>query len=233
MQTSNTVVASERLNLIKLLIFDHDMTIVDSSCAITEAINLAADELNKPRVTRETVLKFAAVPMQELLVGVWGEWRPEWIDLYRKKSAPIEHDLIRPFPDVPPTLLALKKAGAILAVASNRYDPKVAMDKSGMSQYFDAMIGIRDALLQKPNPAMLMILMERFSAAREETIYIGDSDIDAQTAHAAEVRFIGITTGFFSREQMQALGAWRILSTMSELLPLVLPEIEPYTIHNA
>ena len=206
--------------MIKLLIFDHDMTIVDSSHAITEAINQVAAELGKPLVERETMLKFAAVPLAEFLQGIWGEWRQEWIDLYREKAAPLEYR-IQAFPEVPETLVLLRERGIFLAVASNRYDPKAAMDKSGTSRYFDAIVGPVDGLPHKPDPSMLHSLMERFAVREPETLYVGDSDIDIETGLAADVRPVGVTTGNFTRGQLEKLGAWRVIDSIDELLPVV------------
>ena len=200
------------------------MTIVDSSTAITNAINLVAEELGKPIVSRDLVLKFAAVPMNDLLKGLWGEWKQEWVDLYREKVAPIEHEQIRPFPEVPPTLVKLRQMGIFLAVASNRHDPKAAMNKSKMTQYFDAIVGPIDRLPHKPDPAMLNSLRGRFGVTKAETLYIGDSDIDIKTGLAADVRTIGVTTGYFTRGQLEDLGAWLVIDTMDELLPVVAAE---------
>jgi HAD superfamily hydrolase (TIGR01509 family) len=195
------------------------MTIVDSSYVIASAINEVAHTLGKPFVTRQTVLEYAALPLEDFLRGIWGEWRREWIDLYREKAAPLEYE-IRPFPNVPRALTALREMGIFLAVASNRYNPRIAMDKSETSQYFDAIVGPIDGLPHKPNPAMLENLMERFGVARQETLYVGDSDVDLATGLAAGVRAIGVTTGNFTRTRLEELGAWRVIDSIEDLLPI-------------
>jgi HAD superfamily hydrolase (TIGR01509 family) len=211
--------------LVKLLVFDHDMTIVDSSYAIMSAINEVAHALGKPSVTRRTMLEFSAVPLEDFLRGIWGEWRREWIDLYREKAAPLEYT-IRPFPGVPRALTALREKGIFLAVASNRYNPRAAMDKSETSRYFDAIVGPIDGLPHKPNPAMLKNLMERFGAAPTETLYVGDSDVDLKTGLAAGVRAVGVTTGNFTRKRLEELGAWRVIDAIEDLLPLVVDRVD-------
>ncbi|MDR2137180.1 MAG: HAD family hydrolase [Synergistaceae bacterium] len=196
------------------------MTIVDSSYVIAAAINETANSLGKPCVTRQTVLKFAALSLEDFLREIWGEWRREWIDLYREKAAPLEYE-IRPFPGVPRVLTALRERGIFLAVASNRYNPRAAMDKSKTSRYFHAVVGPIDGLPRKPNPAMLENLMERFGVARSETLYVGDSDVDLEAGFAAGVRTVGVTTGDFSRAQLEKLGAWRVIDSIESLLPIV------------
>lgn len=207
--------------MLKLLIFDHDMTIVDSSEGIMAALNLIAEELGKPRVTRKQVLHFAAVPMGTLLKEVWGEWRTEWMDLYRQKGAPVEHSYTYAYPEVPETLMHLRREGYFLAIASNRHSPKISMDKSDTSQYFDEIVGVGDGHAHKPDPAMLDFLMERFGATKEETLYIGDSDVDMQAGRAAGILSVGVTTGNFNKDQLLSYGAWHVIDKMSQLLPIV------------
>jgi phosphoglycolate phosphatase len=197
------------------------MTIVDSSYAILNAINRVAEEVGNPLVTHETVLKFAAVPMRDFIEGIWGECRQSWLDLYREKVEPIEYEQIRPFPEVPRVLTELREMGISLAVASNRRNPKAAMDKSQTSRYFDRIVGPIDGLPHKPNPAMLDHLMEHFGVSRPETIYVGDSDIDIETGHAAGVRSVGVARGNFTHAQLEALGAWRVVDSLDGLLPIV------------
>jgi phosphoglycolate phosphatase len=197
------------------------MTIVDSSYAIMNATNKVAEEIGKPFVTYETVLRFAAVPMRDFIQGIWGECRQSWLDLYREKVEPIEYEQIRPFPEVPRVLTKLREMGIFLAVASNRRDPRAAMDKSKTSQYFDMIVGPIDGLPHKPNPAMLDYLMRRFGVSKSETIYVGDSDIDIETGRAAGVRPVGVTRGNFTRAQLEKLGAWRVVGSLDDLLPLI------------
>lgn len=207
--------------MIRFLIFDHDMTIVDSSRALTDAVNSVAKELGKPNVTREETMRYVALPLSEFFVGIWGECRDEWIDLYRDRAERLEHEAIRPFAEVPGTLTRLREMGAILAVASNRHDPRRAMDKSRTSRYFDAIVGPIDGFAFKPDPGMLNSLMDRFGVPARETVYVGDSDLDVRTGQAAGVRVVSVTTGNFSREELLDLGAWRVIDAMDELIPVV------------
>jgi phosphoglycolate phosphatase len=203
------------------------MTIVDSSYAILNAVNKVAEEVGNPPITHETVLKFAAVPMRDFIEGIWGECRQSWLDLYREKVEPIEYEQIRPFPEVPHALTKLREMGVFLAVASNRRNPRAAMDKSNTSRYFDMIVGPIDGLPYKPDPGMLDYLMKRFGVSQSETIYVGDSDIDMETGHAAGVRSVGVTRGNFTREQLEELGAWRVVGSMDDLLPIVAGERLP------
>ena len=83
--------------MIKLMIFDHDMTIVDSSHAILAGLNLVAEAVGRPKATLAQVMRCIAMPMREFMIGTLGDFRPEWMDLYRDKVAPLEHSIIHPY----------------------------------------------------------------------------------------------------------------------------------------
>jgi len=208
--------------LIKLMIFDHDMTIVDSSYALMEGFNLMADAVGLPRTTHDRVMACIALPLPQFCEGLFGDYRPEWGDLFQEKAALREHELIHPFPDTIPTMKRLHEMGIICAVASNREDPKPVMERSGVAPYFDAMIGAwgldhRTHLPYKPDPAMLNVLLEHFDLPAEQAVYVGDADSDIETARAAGMRGIGITRGNFTAAEFLAMGAWRAIDELSEL----------------
>lgn len=207
------------------MIFDHDMTIVDSSHAILAGLNLVADSVGLPRTTHDRVMHCIALPMKEFMIGTLGECRPEWLDLYREKVAPLEHSMIRPFPETRATLLRLREMGLILAVASNRNSPRTAMEKSDTARYFDAIVGPSARLPYKPDPGMLLSLMDQFGVPAARTVYVGDSDLDVRTALAAKTRAIGITQGNFTRDQFLDMGAWRTIDTL-DALPAIVEEDE-------
>ncbi|MBQ4431039.1 MAG: HAD hydrolase-like protein, partial [Synergistaceae bacterium] len=65
--------------MIRLAVFDHDMTIVDSSYAIMEGFNYVARHEGLPEVSHELTMKYIATPLPTFCEGLLGEYRPEWI----------------------------------------------------------------------------------------------------------------------------------------------------------
>ncbi len=74
----------------------------------------------------------------------------------------------------------------------------------------------------KPDPAVVEEILAATGTPREETLYVGDSGIDMQTAAAAGIRSAGVTWGFRSREELAAAGDDSIVSTADELLDAIL-----------
>jgi HAD superfamily hydrolase (TIGR01509 family) len=77
-----------------------------------------------------------------------------------------------------------------LAVATNRsITINTVLDHFGLTRYFDAVISSFDVKRPKPDPECLEAILERFLVPRQEALYVGDSEVDAQTASAACVPF--------------------------------------------
>ena len=207
--------------MIKLVIFDHDMTIVDSSYAIMEGFNYVARHEGLPEVSHELTMQYIATPIPTFCEGLLGEYRPEWIKLYRSVSEKCERELIRPFPDTVPTLTGLRELGVKLAVVSNRERPSLPLQRTGLAQYFDEIVGAEEPfghLAYKPNPAMIDALLAHMNIPASDAVYVGDADIDIFTAQAANVRGIGITKGNFTRSDFMQLGAWKVIDELGELI---------------
>ena len=206
--------------MISLMVFDHDMTIVDSSYAIMEGFNYVARHEGLPEVSHELTMKYIATPLPTFCEGLLGDYRPEWIKLYREFGAKHEAELIRPFDDTVPTLKALRERGIKLAVLSNREYPRLVLERTGLAKYFDEIVGALEPygkLPYKPNPAMMNELLRHMNIPASKTVYVGDADIDIVTAEAAGVRSIGITTGNFTKEDFALMGAWKSIDTLTEL----------------
>ena len=210
--------------MIKLAIFDHDMTIVDSSYAIMEAFNYVAKHEGLPLVSHELTMQYIATPIPTFCEGLLGEYRPEWIQLYRSVSEKCERELIKPFPDTMSTMKALRAEGVKLAVVSNREKPSLPLERTNLAQYFDLIVGAEEPfghLAYKPNPEMICATLKHFGISADDTVYVGDADIDIMTAINARVRGIGITKGNFTAEDFMRMGAWKAIHELSELLELV------------
>ena len=109
------------------------------------------------------------------------------------------------------------------AIVSNRDRPSRALNNTGLAKYFDVIVGAAEPygkLSYKPAPAMIDALLSDLKISKENTVYIGDADIDIQTAINADVRGIGITKGNFRAEDFKTLGAWKSIDSLSELIEI-------------
>ena len=82
--------------------------------------------------------------------------------------------------------------------------------------------GALPGLPTKPAPTLLHKLMDRLGATQEDTLFVGDSNVDIHTAKNGGLTGCGVLWGFRSREELEAAGADVIVSTPQELLDLIL-----------
>ena len=200
------------------------MTIVDSSYAIMAGFNYVAEHEGLPKVSHELTMEYIATPIPTFCEGLLGEYRPEWIKIYREVSEKFERELIKPFEDTIPTLNKLREMGIKTAVVSNREKPRSVLERTGLAKYFDEIVGAFEPygkLPYKPNSAMLDELLKHMNISNENALYVGDADIDILTAINANVRGVGITKGNFNAEDFHLLGAWKVINELGELIEIV------------
>jgi HAD superfamily hydrolase (TIGR01509 family) len=205
-------------------IFDLDMTLVDSIVPLTTSANLLAREFGLPEVTYEAVLaaeKSAPnVTFESLWRALWGRYDPVWYEVYRDRLAEREYEVMALYPEGRETLETLKARGISLGLASNRDRPRRVLAVLGLSAYFQAVVGQLDVARPKPAPDMLLRALELLGAGPEETVYVGDAGGDIICAAAAGVKCFALTTGGHDRDELTALGAWRVGESLADLLEI-------------
>lgn len=128
-----------------------------------------------------------------------------------------------PYDGIMEMLSGLRDRGVRLAVCTNKH---ISAAEQLIRKYFpfdifDAFDGDRFGIPRKPNPAHVRFVMEKMGVAPEETIYLGDSGVDMQTAINAGIFPIGVLWGFREKEELLENGAKVLLSHPSELFEIV------------
>ena len=130
---------------------------------------------------------------------------------------------VTPYEGIVQLLDALKDRGIKSAVLSNKPDRQavcVVETVFGKDVFFQVQ-GQRDDVPRKPDPTAVFQIAKELGVTPKETIYIGDSEVDIRTGHAAGVRTIGVSWGFRSRAVLEEAGAEYIVDTPRELLQLI------------
>ncbi len=96
------------------------------------------------------------------------------------------------------TIVELRKNNIKVAIVSNSPSTYVSKVLEYYAVSVDYIVCYHDVNKHKPNPEGVYKVLKHFSIARDETLYIGDNDIDANTANNAKVRFYGVSWGVFS-----------------------------------
>ena len=130
-------------------------------------------------------------------------------------------DQTAPYPGIPEAIRTLRGQGILTAVVSNKPDKAVqALVEEQFEGLFDFSIGEQPGIARKPAPDMIERCLEALGVSAEETVYIGDSEIDLETAANAGLDAIAVSWGFRSRAFLEKLGADPIVDSAAELLEL-------------
>lgn len=211
----------------RLLIFDLDGTILNTLDDLAESTNYALRENQLPERSLDEVRAFVGNGIGKLIERAVPEGSTEGLRRavlesftahYREHSA----DKTRPYDNIMELLETLKEEGYLLAVVSNKADFAV---QSLCEQYFPGVftfaVGEREGVRRKPCPDSVNEVLETLKVQREEAVYIGDSEVDVQTARAAEMDLIAVAWGFRDCEVLKAQGANIIVEAPEEILKVV------------
>lgn len=213
-----------------LAVFDMDGTILDTLDDLTNTLNMSLREVGMPERTKEEVRSFVGNGVGKLLERAVPRGTTEGemsalAEVFRTNYAAHCADLTKPYDGVPELIAALRREGVKTAVVSNKVDFAVqALAADYFPGLFDMAVGEREGVRRKPAPDSVHAVMAALGIDRVRTVYVGDSDVDADTAKNAGVDFIGVEWGFRSREVLAEHGATVTVGKADELFRLITGE---------
>ena len=203
-------------------LFDMDGTLLDTLADLTAAVNHTLEQYGYPRRTIEQVRKGLGNGAVKLMAAMLpqGEETPGFADIMRDYRAWYQaHACVEtcPYPGVPEMLKRLRQRGCKVAIVSNK--PHGAACELA-ERFFPGVptFGERPEIPRKPAPDMVFHALAALGAGKEGAVYVGDSEVDVQTARNAGLPVIGVAWGFRGREALAAAGAETIVDTAAELL---------------
>ena len=214
----------------RLVIFDLDGTLLDTIGDLAASCNHTLEQFGHPTHPTDAYRMFVgngiaklverALPEECRTVEYVERVRLAFVEYYRAHIA----DFTRPYEGVPTLLERLAEQGVRLAVASNKFhEGTVALiDHFFGCERFVAVYGQRAGVPIKPDPTVVAQIVAEADVARDEVLYVGDSGVDMQTAVAADVRSVGVTWGFRSREELIAAGAVHLADRAEDILKLII-----------
>jgi len=143
---------------------------------------------------------------------------PEARQIYREHHRVNLSGKISLLPGALALLRNLKAKGNLLAVASNRplETASLLIKILEVEGYFDLVLTGEEVSQPKPAPDILIALLDYFQISREEAVYVGDMDIDAETGAAAGIKTVIVTTGSSTREEIEAAKPDLIIASLEE-----------------
>ena len=208
-----------------LVIFDLDGTLLDTIDDLAAAANHALLACGFPARSVEECRQFVGNGVTKLLERALPDGRKTSENLAAMHEAFFNYydahltDKTRPYPGIPELLTNLQARGVKLAVASNKYQRATEqLMKCFFPQIsFVAVLGQRENIPVKPHPQIVQDILTAAHETPTNTLYVGDSDVDMQTAQNAGVKACGVTWGFRSREVLAAYKPFALIDHPQDL----------------
>lgn len=197
----------------KLAIFDLDGTLLETLEDLHDSTNHALVSQGLPPRTLDEVRRFVGNGIHKLIEravpeGSSSETVEQVFEEFKTWYAVHCNDKTSAYDGIKEMLLALRKAGVHTAVVSNKADFGVqTLCKTYFSGLLDVAVGQREGIRLKPAPDSVNEVLRLLEIRREDAVYIGDSDVDIDTARNAGMDCISVTWGFRRREFLLEHGA--------------------------
>ena len=208
-------------------IFDMDGTILETLEDMWASVNVTMDHVGYPRRTMDEVRRFVGNGAAKLIercmpAGAEDPKYPAALEFYRAYYDAHAQIKTGPYPGIPELLNKLSREGVRLAVVSNKPDEAVrALTERYFPGVFPVAIGNRDGWATKPAPDSVYEAMRLLGARRESTVYVGDSDVDVDTARNAGLDSVIVTWGFRDEDFLRAHGAQHLAHNADELYEML------------
>ena len=152
---------------------------------------------------------------EEVIDGVLEVYR----DHYNKHCL----DKTKPYDGIPELMQALKTRGFKMAIVSNKIDSAVKeLNRRYFSEYVDVAIGEKDGVRRKPAPDTVYTALEELGVTAAQAVYVGDSEVDYQTAVNAGLPCISVLWGFREKDCLVDAGATIFAEKPADVLDLIL-----------
>ncbi len=212
--------------MIKLVIFDLDGTLLDTIGDLAAACDAALECNGLPGHPLVAYRQFVGNGILRLVERAVPEAlrTPERVAAVRAAFIPYYTAhidcLTRPYKGVPELLAELARREVALAVASNKYQEgtEKLIRRFFPGIRFIAVRGQRSGVPLKPDPDVVDEIRTLAGVRAAETLFVGDSGVDVETARRAGVRSVGVTWGFRPRSELVEAGAGRIADIPGEVL---------------
>ena len=211
---------------IKAVIFDLDGTLLDTLDDLADSVNVALEKYDLPLRSKDEVRRFVGDGLRNLMLRAVPNgdafWKFEELFVFFKEYYRLHcENKTRPYENVDVLLAKLKEKGIPMAIVSNKFDAGVkVLNEKFFAEYIEVAIGEREGIRRKPAPDSVNEAIRLLGVEKENTIYVGDSDVDIQTARNAGIRCVSVSWGFRDADFLKENGATCIISSPEELLLL-------------
>ena len=213
----------------KIIIFDLDGTLLNTLEDLTDSTNFALKSCGYSTKTLDEVKNFVGNGVYKLIERAIGENLSakdvtNCLEIFKKKYSQNMYNKTSPYDGIINMLKILKIKGYKIAVVSNKFDKAV---KELCNKYFPNLIDFstgeneEKGIRKKPAPDSIIAVIKQYNLTLKDAIYIGDSEVDIQTARNAHIPCISVTWGFKDREFLIQNGAEYLIDSPDEIIEIL------------
>ncbi|MEJ8743659.1 HAD-IA family hydrolase [Mediterraneibacter sp. HCN-7094] len=214
----------------KACIFDLDGTLTNTLDSLVYSTNETLKEMKLPQISEEQCRLFVGNGARVLIEKALGSSGSENLDRIEEAmqiygrifDANCTYHVV-PYEGITEMLESMKNRGLKLAVLSNKPHKQAVhvVETIFGKETFQWIQGQIDTVPRKPDPTAVLQIAEKLGATPEETLYIGDSEVDVATGKNAQMHTIGVTWGFRGKEVLEDAGAELIVDSPEEIMNMI------------
>ncbi len=210
------------------VIFDFDYTLADSSGGEVECVNYALRAMDLPPAANADIHALIGVSLPETFRRLTRETNQtkanEFVELFIKRADAVMLDYIVLFDSVRPAATQLIANGLTLGIVSTKYRRRIDafLQREELTHAFKIVIGGEDVPAHKPDPAGLLMALEKLGLSPAQTVYVGDSVVDAETAKRANAAFVAVLSGVTPKESFRDYAPLAVIENLQTLPSLLL-----------
>ena len=211
----------------KTVVFDLDGTLLDTLEDLCDSTNYALAHFGYPARTLAEVRSFVGNGIGKLIEralpsGTASEHYNAVLAEFKAHYATNCNNKTKAYAGIYDMLSTLKHSGINIALVSNKVDSAVKeLCTRYFPGYFEIAVGEKEGVRRKPAPDSVFAAMEALGAEKGSTVYVGDSEVDAQTAVNAGIDFIAVSWGFRDREVLYQLVNLAIIDSAQDIISLI------------
>lgn len=208
----------------KTYIFDLDGTLLSTLADLAASTNYALRTHHMPERSLDEVRRFVGNGVKKLMEraipdGLNNPLFEETFATFRQHYMQHNLDTTQPYPGIMQLLEQLKAEDKNIAVVSNKfYAATRELCRHFFGDLVPVAIGEREDIRKKPAPDTVIEALRELGVDKEGAVYIGDSDVDIDTARNSHMPCISVLWGFRSKEFLLEHGATHLVSSPSEIV---------------
>jgi phosphoglycolate phosphatase len=209
------------------VIFDFDYTLADSSAGEVECVNYALRALNLPPAASTDIHAMIGVSLPETFKRLTGDAAKtradEFVRLFIERADAVMLDYIMLFDSSRPAIQQLLENGLTLGIVSTKYRRRISafLKREELTHAFKVVVGGEDVAAHKPDPTGLLTAVDKLGHSAAQTVYVGDSVVDAETAKRANVDFVAVLSGVTPKDDFRDYAPLAIIDNL-QMLPSLL-----------